>query len=78
MGWGQGTNKQGREIGYHVFATCDEQSCKSRIDRGLAYVCGGEHDGGEHGCGGYFCYEHLFMTKRGQLCNKCLEGVKVG
>jgi hypothetical protein len=43
-------------------------------------VCGGMHDGGEHGCGGYFCAGHLSYSFRGedeemspQLCAGCLE-----
>ena len=72
MGWAYGTNAEGREIGYGVEATCDEKGCKAAIDRGLAYVCGGMHDGGEHGCGGYFCEDHLFSSaRRGQRCGDC-------
>lgn len=73
MGWEVGVNAEGREIGYAVGALCDLPECEKRIDRGLAFVCGGEHDGGEHGCGGYFCYEHLYMTKYGQLCKNCAD-----
>lgn len=62
MGWSYGTNAKGREVGYGVRATCDEEGCGAEIDRGLAYVCGGMHDGGEHGCGHYFCTGHLFLT----------------
>lgn len=62
MGWGSGTNAQGREVGYCIDATCDLEGCDVAIDRGLAYCCGGMHDGGEHGCGDYFCTDHLFMT----------------
>ena len=80
MGWGSGTNAQGRPIGYAVIALCDTRGCLAPIDRGLSYACGGEHDGGEHGCGGYFCGEHLLIgwsrdeeTSYGQVCASCLD-----
>lgn len=75
MGWGSGTNAQGREIGYLVEATCDLDGCDEKIDRGLAHVCGGMHDGGDHGCGGYFCGEHLFMGPKlpNQMCERCAD-----
>jgi hypothetical protein len=59
MGWAYGINREGRRVGYGVRATCDQRGCHARIDRGLAYVCGGMHDGDEHGCGRYFCGNHL-------------------
>lgn len=62
MGWSYGVNSRGREVGYSVDATCDQDGCEAKIDRGLAYVCGGMHDGGEDGCGDYFCSTHLFLT----------------
>ena len=71
MGWGYCINNEVREVGYNVDAICDESSCGKEIHRGLAYVCGDMHDGGEHGCGDYFCYEHLVVTEKGQLCKKC-------
>lgn len=70
MGWAQATNAQGRKVGYGVSAKCDAPKCKERIDRGLAYVCGGMHDGGEHGCGKYFCPEHL-GGRYVSLCAAC-------
>lgn len=69
MGWSYGTNAAGREVGYAVDAECDHPDCHEEIDRGLAYCCGGMHDGGEHGCGGYFCSAHLAMT--GPSCFMC-------
>lgn len=59
MGWATGTGVEGRQIGYSVTATCDQDGCAASIDRGLAYVCGGDHGGADHGCGGYFCAGHL-------------------
>jgi hypothetical protein len=71
MGWGRcGTDSKGRNIGYYYAAICDHPGCKAKIDRGLAYACGGMHglthmggdeklDGFELCCEGYFCSEHL-------------------
>lgn len=81
MGWGSGTNAKGREVGYSVEAVCDQDGCATEIDRGLAYCCGGMHDGGEDGCGDYFCHEHLFVTgwedgtthPQGMLCQSCCD-----
>lgn len=73
MGWGFGINNEGREVGYYVRAICDEDGCEAHIDRGLAYVCGGMHDGGEWGCGRYFCGDHLFFGGPTQLCPSCME-----
>lgn len=87
MGWATGTNSEGREIGYLIEATCDASSCEEKIDRGLAYACGEEHDGGEHGCGHYFCGAHLHVATQDRivrrvalpenrsptLCERCVE-----
>lgn len=60
MGWGIGYDSNwGRDIGYGVPAECDHPDCSKKIDRGLGYVCGGDVYGGEHGCGLFFCGEHL-------------------
>jgi hypothetical protein len=80
MSWAYGINAQGRAIGYGVPATCDEEGCATAIDRGLSYACGGFHDGGEDGCGGYFCSEHLGYgytadeeeRMSAQLCPACV------
>lgn len=53
----------GRDCGYGVPAWCDHPDCTEEIDRGLAYVCGSEPAGGEHGCGLYFCEAHRFMAE---------------
>lgn len=73
MGWAYGHNSEGREIGYAVDAECDKKECFKVIDRGLSYVCGDMHDGGDHGCGRYFCTEHLLITEKGQLCEECAD-----
>jgi hypothetical protein len=60
MGWSVGWDpKWKRWVGYGVPAICDEPDCSVKIDRGLAYVCGSDPMGGEHGCGLYFCETHL-------------------
>jgi histidinol phosphatase-like PHP family hydrolase len=66
MGWAYGQNADGRDIGYGVEATCDQDGCNAEIDRGLDYVCGSMHDGGEFGCGKYFCHEHMLSGHRVQ------------
>lgn len=79
MGWGSGFNLEGREVGYLIDATCDLDGCDTEIDRGLAYVCGGMHDGGEHGCGRYFCAQHLGYGNNApqpvQLCDACANEI---
>lgn len=73
MGWGNcGEDSRGRPIGYCHAARCDHPGCKAKIDRGLAYACGGMHGteclGGDEpidwsadfgACEGYFCETHL-------------------
>lgn len=79
MGWSIGHDsrwgKFGRDIGYGVPSICDHPECNAKIDRGLSYVCGAEPYGGEHGCGLYFCTDHLSFEDRGddcpQLCRRC-------
>ena len=82
MGWSIGFDKRwgkyGRDIGYGVPATCDHPGCGEEIDRGLSYVCGGDAYGGEHGCGLFFCREHLTYEERDghlvPLCERCAAG----
>lgn len=98
MGWAFGRGRhprtgRPRDIGYGVAATCDEPKCKERIDRGLAFYCGDElsHEGGgDWGCGGYYCGEHLYMALceaddrddenprivRGSFCSRCLKDIE--
>lgn len=80
MGWSIGFDTNwNRDIGYGVPAYCDSPKCRRKIDRGLAYVCGGEPYGGEYGCGLYFCGKHLFYRNpRGsgrsvQNCKRCVN-----
>jgi len=74
MGYGFYVLADGREAGYSVEAECDHDGCTERIDRGLAYLCGDDPgDGGEHGCGRYFCYGHLLMGGPHQMCGQCFD-----
>ena len=72
MGWAVGVDR-GRDIGYGVPAVCDHPDCNKKIDRGLAYVCGGEPYGGNAGCGLFFCDEHMwYHDETGiPLCERC-------
>lgn len=83
MGWAVGYDaKWKRDIGYGVPSHCDQPDCGAEINRGLAYVCGGEPYGGETGCGLYFCSEHLGLllaveddephVEGEQRCDRCL------
>jgi hypothetical protein len=72
MGWAIGFDSRwNRDIGYGVPATCDFPGCGTAIDRGLSYVCGGQPYGGEHGCGLFFCPDHLLVPDR---CQRCSQG----
>ena len=78
MGWAHcGQDNKGREIGYAIEAICDEPGCTVEIDRGLAYACGGMHGiggmRGDVGCEGYFCAEHLLISRltKDWICNSC-------
>ena len=81
MGWSIGYDDNWkRDIGYGVPAVCDHPGCNNQIDRGLSHVCGGDAFGGDHGCGLFFCDEHLFYTPGEhdhiQQCDRCSEGKK--
>lgn len=79
MSWSIGlSSRYQRDVGYGVPCTCEHPGCIEEIDRGLSYVCGGMHDGGEHGCGLYFCEKHLQYhpidvaeDEYVQLCEAC-------
>ena len=87
MGWAVGYDiKWQRDVGYGVPSICDQPECDARIDRGLGYVCGNDPFGGEHGCGLYFCDQHLSYRfddpddpeidfgRAVPLCERCLDG----
>lgn len=70
MGWEIGFDGNwNRDVGYGVPAICDHPGCNEKIDRGLAFVCGGEPMGGDKGCGLYFCGNHL--SSEHQRCERC-------
>ncbi len=74
MGWSLGFDTNwNRDIGYGVPAICDHPGCDVSIDRGLAYVCGDEPYGGDHGCGLFFCPEH--QVGEHQTCQRCNDGL---
>jgi hypothetical protein len=71
-------NGQKIEAGYNVRTVCEEKACGEKIDRGLAYLCGETPGGDEHGCGGYFCGNHLYMSLTegvGDLCGRCSAAI---
>lgn len=75
MSWAVGEDPNWKRwIGYGVPAYCDHPKCNAEIDRGLAYVCGGQEVyGGEHGCGLFFCDKHrsYYSDKRSSHCSRC-------
>ena len=80
MGWQIGANSDGRDVGYGVPAICDHPDCTEEIGRGVDNACGGMHDGGQLGCGRYFCDSHLTFhdPETGQrstfVCARCANG----
>ena len=79
MGWAVGEHN-GRDIGYGVPSLCDHPGCEAEIHRGLAYVCGDDVYGGEHGCGLFFCGSHRASKRNNDgshgplCCERCNEG----
>ena len=79
MSWQVYENSDGRWCGYGVPAICDHPTCSEQIDRGVTFVCGDTPGGGDHGCGLYFCADHMSWVYRGprcsvQLCVRCEHG----
>ena len=75
MGWSVGYDPNWRrDIGYGVPAICDHPGCGAEIDRGLAYVCGGEPWGGDEGCGLFFCGLHRVYLGNKPQCVRCFDG----
>lgn len=52
-------DRYGREIGFDVFAKCDNDGCDKDIHRGLAHACGGSRGENHIYCGRYVCGAHL-------------------
>ena len=75
MGWGDcGKNETtGDMMGYLHKGKCAQDGCKVEIDHGLDYVCGGMHEGGNYGCGRYFCLKHLTYVN---IPEEFLTGIK--
>lgn len=78
MGYAHYTvTRDGEEIeaGYAVETACEKDGCTKQIDRGLAHLCGATPGGDEHGCGSYFCGQHLYMAPdvpgAEGLCESC-------
>jgi len=68
-------NRGGRWAGYGVPATCDHPGCGRSIDRGFAYLCGGD-PWSEKGCGLFFCSNHLSLGPGDDdpdMCERCLH-----
>lgn len=63
-------NGQTIQAGYAVEAICEETGCEEKIDRGLGHLCGKNPGGDEHGCGSYYCGQHLTY---GNQCQRCGE-----
>ena len=57
------------QAGYNVEAVCEKTGCRATIDRGLAFLCGKTPGGDEHGCGGYFCDQHLYGDNQCEDCS---------
>lgn len=80
MGWSYGKSSEGREIGYAVEAVCDHPECNQKINRGLAYACGGMHEASDIYCERYFCEAHLLCVDINgmayTLCDDCLRHLK--
>lgn len=74
MGYGSYVLTDGTQGGYNVEAECDHDGCTTRIDRGLAYLCGTTpYDDGDH-CGRWFCDAHRTVdldAEHGDICDSC-------
>lgn len=81
MGWGNcGWNDAiKKEMGYAHEGICAHPGCEKKIDHGLSYVCGGMHQGGQYGCGDYFCTKHLAYLDEPEipdpLCVTCMRSL---
>lgn len=76
MGYGsyEVIRKDGQTImaGYLHEGPCEKKDCSEITDRGLDGLCGNEPGGGETGCGGYFCPDHISYDNQ---CNACAEKI---
>lgn len=76
MGWSYGV-VEGKKVGYSVQAICEQQGCRTKIDRGLSYKCGSDIGSGVGFCNRFFCTEHLYYLGIGgvQVCQACANDV---
>ncbi|MEU1434026.1 hypothetical protein ABZ438_07995 [Streptomyces sp. NPDC005786] len=63
-------NGQTIQAGYGIETICEKGGCTEKIDRGLGYLCGQAPGGDEHGCGGYFCGQHLTYANQCETCGQ--------
>lgn len=80
MGWSIGTGEGGRDIGYGVPAICDYPKCRTEIDRGISFCCGGFRS--DDGCGLYFCSDHLYYQEDAygdafEFCDSCAISLRL-
>jgi hypothetical protein len=76
MGYGHyeiSRNGETIEAGYNVETVCEKTGCSEKIDRGLGHLCGKTPGGDEHGCGGYFCGQHLYGDNQCEQCGKAAD-----
>lgn len=57
------------QAGYGIETVCEKDNCREVIDRGLGHLCGQTPGGDEHGCGGYFCGQHLLGDNQCETCS---------
>ena len=61
------------DAGYGITDTCHRRGCPAEIDRGLAHLCGDQPGReSEHGCGRWFCPDHLYGSWPSSRCGHCL------
>lgn len=61
------------DAGYDVPTTCEQPRCNEQINRGLDHLCGVTPGGDEHGCGGYFCGQHLYPAPVVEVGKRCIR-----
>lgn len=67
----------GDKMGHNHRGLCMHPGCYKVVGHELANVCGGDHGGGDIGCGKYFCSDHLtYGSEPTQLCLACYDPVR--
>jgi len=59
----------GDKMGQGYSGLCMHPGCYKVVDHGQSHACGGDHGGGDIGCGKYFCDDHLYLII--SVCDKC-------